>query len=192
MTKRNQKGKAPDLAPELLQKIASTLKPVVPDQVIYRGNERQPLIAFNAPARGRFTAHAIRLTGELARHWNQESRHPQALRANNSDVPGFILFEPVTIYDSTQSDQFEISWSNGFKQAAINLRRLFQSRNLETPEGFVSEMPVSLLPLPTGRYYLFLHTGDATIRPEGDLTSEEEQEFTAEGDAETTPADKAI
>lgn len=184
MSNPNQDGKAPKISADLLQQIASTLKPVKNDQALYRRNQRPPLLSLKSPARGRFTAHGIQLIGDLASHWEQSSRNPQALRASDSDVPGFLLLEPVAIYDSTDRDLYPITWLEGFRQASINLRPLLQPRNLEAPEGYVREFPISLLQLPgsNGKYYLFLHTADSKVRPEGEITPEEEEDFTATDD----------
>lgn len=194
MTRRNHDGVAPRLSPELLKQIEQSLRPINKDEVtIYRKNERPPILSLSSPARGRFSAHAIRLIGDCAKLWGQESRHPQALQAHDSDVPGFILFEPVVRYDATAPNQYPISWTDGFHRAYIELRPILQPRNLETPPGYISEMAVSLEALPSGTHYLFLHTGGAKTRPEGDLTPEEEQDFTASDEdlAGEEPADSA-
>lgn len=177
MSGQNTNGVAPGIPQELLKQIAESLKPIYKDQVpVYRRNERPPLVSVESPARGRFSAHGIRLVGDLAQAWGQESRYPQALRANGSDVPGFVLFEPVQLWDANAPDQYQIIWGDGFKRALIDLRPILQPRNLEAPTGFVREMPVSLHQLPTGKTYLFLHTGGSKVRAEGEVAAEEEQE----------------
>lgn len=184
MSNPNQDGKAPKISEDVLQRIASTLKPVRNDQLLYRRNQRPPLLSLNNPARGRFTAHAIQFIGDLATYWGLDSRYPQALRAHESNVPGFLLLEPVAVYDSTDKNQYPITWLEGFRQASINLRPLLQPRNLEAPEGYVREFPVSLHQLPgsDSKHYLFLHTNDSKVRPEGEITPEEEDFTAADGD----------
>lgn len=174
MTKKNKTGMAHAVPTNVLDQIAQSLKPALKDPVIYRRNERPPIVTSTSTCRSRFSSHGIRLIGELAFKLGQESRHPQALRAVTSDVPGYLLFEPVQIYDSNARDQYEVSWEGGYKRASLELRPLLQPRNLEAPQGFVYEMPLSLQVLRTGQSYLFVHTGEAKIRPEGEAQEEEQ------------------
>ncbi len=174
MVKQNQIGKAPSLAPEVLEKIAMTLRPISKTPVTTR-NLRAPLFIMESPARGRFTALGIRLVGDLAVSWGLESRFPQALQANDSDVPGYVVFTPVALYDSQVEDQYEISWYEGFRRATMDLRPIMQPRNLEVPEGFVSEIPVSVEQLPDGKSYLFLHVGALNVRPKSEADAEDDE-----------------
>lgn len=46
------------------------------------------------------------------------------------------------------------------------------------PKGYVFEMPVALEQLPGAGWFTVLHSGAATVRPEKEVTPEEEEQFT--------------
>jgi hypothetical protein len=159
--------KAQALTPDLLEKLAQGLKSVKKDAIrIYKRSERSPLISIMAPAYGRLSMHAINLTAQCCTHRNLGTKTPGAFRIQSNDaLPDLIVLEPVVLYDESQSDQYELKWLKGNTNATINLRHLLQPRNMETPKGFVNEMPVSLAQLPGNNWVLILHTADAELRP---------------------------
>lgn len=173
---RKKDGSAPALSPQILAQLGANLEPIRKDtQPIYRGQERVPLLSVRSPASGRFLAHAIDLIGDCSEKRRLESRYPQALRALKGGVPGYILMEPIQVHDPTAPDQYELKWYRGNQIAAIDLLEILQPRNLEVPKGFVSEMPVSLEQINTAAF-IVIHTGDATVRPEGAADREQPAE----------------
>lgn len=167
MAPRNLKGAAPAIDMKVLEQMANSLESVKKgEERVYRGNERLPILSVSPPAYGSFSAHGIDLIQECAEKRNLESKAPQALRLHKSAVQGFLILEPLDLYDPTQEDQFEVQWSRGNQLARIDLLEALQPRNLEVPAGYVSEIPLSLQQLPRRGWYLILHTGDAHVRAE--------------------------
>lgn len=177
---KNESGAAPALSADVLRQMAEGLESIRKDEVtVYRGTERRAILSLASPARGRLSAHSIRLVGDCCARRGLASRHPQALKAYRGKLAGYILFEPVEVHDPTQTDQYEINWYKGNRVAFVDLLEIMQPRNLEVPQGYVSEMPVSLEQLPGAGWLIVLHSGAATVRPEKEVTPEEEEQFTA-------------
>lgn len=170
MVRRNRTAAAAPLSNTVKQQLAQNLQPIRKDEaVLYRSNERDPLVSVRSPALGHLTSHAVRLIGDCMEKRRQESRQPQALRAFKGAVPGFVIMEPVTLWDPTALDQYELNWYRGNRRATVDLRPILQPRNLEVPPGYVAEMPVSLEELPNSGWFILLHSGDAVVRLEGDV-----------------------
>lgn len=154
------------LSPEMLQQLADGLTPVKKGTVpVPKGNQRESMISVVTPAMGRLPRLSIRLVGDCAQACNLESRTPGALRADKNDkLPGYLVFEPVQTYDKTALDHYELKWSDGNRALSIDLMEILQPRNMVVPKGYVTEIPLVLDELPTGRSVLILYLHDAKTR----------------------------
>lgn len=179
MAPRKLKGAAPVLTEALRQQLAQSLVPIRRDEVpIYRGQERRPIFAVESPAHGRGTAKTCSLIHDCSKQRNLESDKPGALRINKTAVSGYLAAEPVLKYDQFTPDLYELTWPAGRSRVDIDLLPILQPRNLEVPQGYVTEIPVSLETL-NGKAYLILHLDAAETRTIQEMSEEQKAAMAA-------------
>ena len=161
---------APVLSEEEKRQMAESLTPMLKGETpVYRGNEREALIAYDAPAKGRATSHTVDLVNQGAKANGIRRAHAfRVLESVNKEV---ITCELLAKFDPNAADQCKLNWYEGYRFFTVQMLEMFQPRNLQVPSGYVFEVPVSLEDLPVRRpngsdktYYLMLHVGKGVTR----------------------------
>lgn len=167
---RKSRTSVPVLTEEEKRAMAETLVPILKGETpVYRGNEREALISYEAPAIGRATSHTVALVNQGAKLTGIRRAH--AIRVHESANKDIITCQLLAKYDPNASDQYKLNWYEGYRFFTVQMIEIFQPRNLQVAPGYVFEVPASLedlpVPGPNGAaktYYLMLHVGQGATR----------------------------
>lgn len=160
----------PRLPDEVLERLATSLVPLTKDTRFTEPQKREALLSLSNPAAGRFTTDGVGLIGGACAVRGWDSRTPEALRILKGGVPGYLMMEPVLRHDPQAGDQYPLNWSAGNRRVSISLTGALAPMGLEVPEGWVWEVPVSLVDFGRPGRLIVLHIGDRTERAEKRVT----------------------
>lgn len=160
-------GAVGTLPEAIRQALNQNLQPLRKDEVIIQtGNERLPIASVRSPGSAKLLMNACKAVRTSARKRSMETDAPPALRILRTTMSNYVVAEPVARYDSAATDQYELKWNDKKTEAHMDLLPLLQPRNMEVPQGFVTEIPITLENV--NNWSLVLHLGEASTREESE------------------------
>jgi hypothetical protein len=166
MAKRKRMIKAPKLTAEEYALLQQTMTPARKDESqVVKGTQQGIMASVRSPAYARLPLLTVGKLMLLAKNRKQETEYPEALRFHKTALTGVFTAEPVAKYDESQTDLYQLTWSDDKKTASVDLLPLLQPRNMQVAPGFVNDVPITVQSINKAEYLIF-HFNEGELREE--------------------------